>query len=223
MESVKGFKGFGPDMKCRDKQYAEYKQFAVDGEIEMCENGIHFCKEPLDIFPYYPPDGKNIFCEVEAADDTVIDKDNKSVTSKLRILGKVTLANMFKLHFSKIKEVCMASKYANTSGYRSHANTSGYEAHANTSGYEAHANTSGDRSHANTSGYEAIASAIGIESRASAKNGWIVITDWRHDDEEWHINNIHTAKVGGEINGITIEPDKQYWFEDGELKSEVCQ
>ena len=213
MESVKGFKGFGADMKCRDKQYAEYEQYEVDGEIEMCKNGIHFCKEPLDVFPYYSPDGKNIFCEVES-DVDVIDEDNKSVTSKLRILGKVTLANMFKLHFNKIKEVCIASFDANTSGNEAHANTSGDRSHANTSGNEAHANTSGD---------EAIACAIGIQSRASAKNGWIVITDWRYDDEEWHINNIHTSKVGGIINGTTIEPDKQYWFEDGELKSEVRQ
>ena len=213
METIKGFKGFGPDMKCKDKQYAEGEQFEVEGPLEICNNGIHFCKNPIDVFDYYPPNGKNIFCEVES-DGPVIDGDHKSVTSKLRVLGKVTIAHMFKLHFDFIKEVCIKSKDANTSGDRSHANTSGDDAHANTSGNYAHANTSGDN---------AIACAIGIQSKASAKNGWIVITDWRYDGGKWNVNNIHTAKVGGEINGITISPEKQYWFEDGELKSEVCQ
>ncbi|HRH83617.1 MAG TPA: hypothetical protein PK210_05205, partial [Bacteroidia bacterium] len=95
-----------------------------------------------------------------------------------------------------------------------------YEAHANTSGNYAHANTSGNEAHANTSGYNSISCSLGIHSKSKAVKGWIVIVDWIFDNDfkEWKINNIHSSKVGWQINGVTIEPDTWYWFEEGELK-----
>ena len=110
--------------------------------------------------------------------------------------------------------------HANTAGDEAHANTAGFRAHANTAGDRAHANTAGDEAHANTAGDEAIACALGIESRARTKKGWIIIVDWINKNNEWHINNIHKAKVGKKIKGIIIMPDTWYWFEDGKLRYE---
>ena len=65
-----GFKGFDPEMKCRDKQYAENTVFEEKGG-NICDSGVmHFCEYPLSVFEYYPPVGDkgkiNIFAPVEA-------------------------------------------------------------------------------------------------------------------------------------------------------------
>lgn len=48
-----GFKGFDPEMKCRDKQYAENTVLEEDS-AEICRCGMHFCKNPLDVLDHYP-------------------------------------------------------------------------------------------------------------------------------------------------------------------------
>jgi len=111
--------------------------------------------------------------------------------------------------------------HANTSGDKSHANTSGYKAHANTSGNYAHANTSGYKAHANTSGDEAISCCLGIQGKSRAEKGWIIIVDWRQDNNyNWSIKDVYKGKVGDKIKNMKIRPDYWYWFEDGKLKRE---
>lgn len=64
-----GFKGFNPDMTCRGKQYKENTVFEEPGTPGLCEYGMHFCKNPLDVLDYYDlvdKDGNpNAFAEVE--------------------------------------------------------------------------------------------------------------------------------------------------------------
>ncbi len=112
--------------------------------------------------------------------------------------------------------------HANTSGNYSHANTSGEESHANTSGYKSHANTSGYKSHANTSGEESISCSLGVFSKSKAYKGWIIIVDWRqNEDYDWYIKEIYRAKVGKhKIKGVLIKPGVSYWIENGKLMSE---
>jgi len=218
MTTIKGFKGFDKDFKCRDMQYSENKEFSEDVEPSLCNRGLHFCEMPLDVFEFYPPNGKNIFADVEAVGTTVKD-EKKSATNKLKVGVALSVSAMFKAHFSLIFEKIIASsETTNTSGYKAHANTAGNEAHANTSGDEAHANTAGNYAHANTAGYkahanttgkkahantagnEAIACSLGINSKSKAVKGWIIIVDWQQDKNyDWHIHGIHSSKVGGEI------------------------
>ena len=82
------------------------------------------------------------------------------------------MGDIFKIHFSWVKEKCLKSGEANTSGYKAHANTSGYNAHANTSGYNAHANTSGYNAHANTSGNHAHANTSGYNAHANTSGNY---------------------------------------------------
>jgi len=66
---IKGFKGFDKNLKCRDKQYALNSEFTEDDAI-VCEKGIHFCQNPLDVFSYYNP-AESRFAEVEGSGKTV--------------------------------------------------------------------------------------------------------------------------------------------------------
>lgn len=192
---MKGYKGFDKNFQCRGFQYEEGKEFIEDVEPSLCSAGLHFCEMPLDVLNYYDYNGSNIFAEVEAFGD-IVEGEDKAATNKLKVLSKISFAGLFKAHFEIIKQTTIESKETK--------------------------NTSGDYAHANTSGDEAIASSLGVKSRAKAVKGWIIITDWRYCSEQhkWKIENIHSSKVGGQIEGINIKPDTYYWFENGKLMEE---
>ena len=63
---MKGYKAMDENMQCRGMQFEIGKSYHVDGEIELCKNGLHFCKKLSDVFVHYPNNGKNRFFEVEA-------------------------------------------------------------------------------------------------------------------------------------------------------------
>jgi hypothetical protein len=82
---------------------------------------------------------------------------------------------------------------------------------------------SGNGSNLAASGANSIAAAIGIKSKAITKDktSWIVICDWRKDNEgNWYIHNAITAKPEKRIGKTTIKINTWYWFENGKLKSE---
>jgi len=186
MEKIKGFKAFNKGLKCKNKTYKENTTFKENGNIGICEKGMHFCEMPLDVLNYYPYNpNETEFAEVEAIGDIKKD-DNKTVTNKLRIKSKISFQKLLKLHFDLVFEKVIVNKdttntagdrahantagneaHANTAGDYAHANTAGYYAHANTAGYYAHANTAGDRAHANTAGNEAHANTAGDEAHAN--------------------------------------------------------
>ena len=83
----------------------------------------------------------------------------------------------------------------------------------------------GRHSQAQVSGAKSIACALGAESRVAAdEEGFIILVDWQFDDKGvYYIDNVYSAKVGGEILGTAIKSNTWYWFEGGELKSESIE
>ena len=104
---MKGYKAFNKGMKCKDKQYAENTVFEEDS-AEICKSGMHFCKNPLDVFDYYPlvNDKGEIteFAEVEALDEVKTDDDKKYCTKKLKIGAKISLAGFIKASLDITRE-----------------------------------------------------------------------------------------------------------------------
>lgn len=49
---MKGYKAFEKGMICKGKQYSENTIFE-ENEAVVCEKGMHFCKEPLQVLDYY--------------------------------------------------------------------------------------------------------------------------------------------------------------------------
>ena len=94
---MKGYKAFGPGMICRGKQYAENTVFEEESAV-ICESGMHFCKEPLDVLEHYPlvnNDGEiTEFADVEALDEPVTDDNKKYCTKKLKIGAKISFAKL---------------------------------------------------------------------------------------------------------------------------------
>ena len=86
-----GYKGFDKDLKCRDYQYEVGKTFEHEGNVSCCDSGFHFCKNPFDVFEYYPPSNSR-YCSVEGSGKS--DKDNKGSkvsVSKLHISAEIGL------------------------------------------------------------------------------------------------------------------------------------
>ena len=108
---MKGYKGFRKGLICKDKQYAENTIFE-EPEANICVNGMHFCKNPMDVLDYYPLIDNNgemcEFSEVEAMDETLTNDEKKYCTKKLKIGAKLSLAEFimasFDVTYRQIKE-----------------------------------------------------------------------------------------------------------------------
>ena len=103
---MKGFKGFDKDLKCRDLQYEVGKEAAVDGDIELCKRGIHFCENPHYIFSYYAPGENNRFAVVEAegVSDERNGNDSKRVCRRLTVKAEISVFEICKIAVSTFFE-----------------------------------------------------------------------------------------------------------------------
>lgn len=96
-DKIIAYKGMDKNMCCRGKQYEIGKTYTEDKAIR-CISGMHACENPLDVFQYYRPDGKNRFFEVECSG--AINKgenDSKLSCTELKITGELSLAKFIRL------------------------------------------------------------------------------------------------------------------------------
>ena len=103
---MKGYKGFDKDLKCRDLQYEVGKKTVIDGDIELCKRGIHFCENPHDVFNYYAPGENNRFAVVKAEDvsDERNDDDSKRVCKMLTVNAEISVFEICKIAVSTFFE-----------------------------------------------------------------------------------------------------------------------
>lgn len=201
---MKGYKAFDKGLVCRGKQYAENTVFEED-EAVICQKGMHFCAEPMDVLSYYPPESE--FAEVEAPDEAVTDDNRKYVTKKLKVGSKMSLKELIsaqvKIDLQKAKEEGNGSCAQGDYG------------HAAAQGYKGHAAAQGECGHAAVGGKDAIAAAFGIEGKAKACLGsWIMLAQWAFMGGGWHIKTVKTAK----IDGKKLKADTWYMLKNGEFE-----
>ena len=104
---MRGYKAFNKGLICRDKQYQENTIFEEE-KAEICESGMHFCKNPLDVLDYYDLVDGNCelpeFAEVEALDEVKTDDHKKFCTKKLKIGAKLGLSQFIRASFNFLYE-----------------------------------------------------------------------------------------------------------------------
>ena len=108
MKKITGYKGFNPGLTCHGVQFVEGEMFEEESAV-VCESGFHFCEYPLDVFAYYPP-ATSVYHEVEAHGDIVgHDEDTKVATTKIKVNGQISLAQMVQaavdFTFSRAKKI----------------------------------------------------------------------------------------------------------------------
>ena len=162
-----GYKGFDKDFKCRDMQYEVGKTY-IEKEAKLCEKGLHFCENPLDVLTYYSPaDGK--FAEIEADDvSPETGDDSKRVARKLTVKTEINLFKLVKLGVEYIKAQIDwdNNKESNTGDCSAATNTGNRSAATNTGNRSAATNT-GNRSAATNTGYRSAATNTGYCSAAT--------------------------------------------------------
>ena len=225
-----GFKGFDPDMKCQGKQYAENEIFE-EKTAEICNSGMHFCENPLDVLDYYPlltGDCKlNEFATVEALAEATTE-DKKSVTTKLKVgfklglKGFVEAAVAFSLEW--LKKVDYSVKNAASSGFGSQLASSGKYSKLASSGDESQLASSGDYSKLASSGdycsveatgEKCVIAATGRDSKVKGALGcFIACAEWALDKNyNWHPVAFKSAKVDGK----KIKADTWYTVKNGKF------
>ncbi|WP_374440466.1 hypothetical protein [Epilithonimonas sp.] len=218
---------------------------ACSGGFHFCEMPLDI----FNYYP--PINGNQFYSVEGSGKSDKENSDSKVAVEKLKINTKLSVHLLFKLHFDLLwKKIKVDKKetinsttgykahssttgnyaHSSTTGNYAHSSTTGEEAHSSTTGYKAHSSTTGNYAHSSTTGYkahssttgeEAISSALGFQSKAKSEKGWIIIVDWKVDENyNRKINAIYSAKVGDKILNKIIKPNHNYWFEDGKLKSE---
>ena len=170
---MKVYKATDKDMKCRGYQYELGKTAEVDGDIELCKNGLHACEMPLDVLGYYAPgDGSRYFeAELEDASSEKRSDDTKRVGKKLTLSAEIGIPGLVKAQVEYVKAQCdfdNAIKKANSEN-KNHA--TGWGGAASATGERGAASATGWRGAASATGESGAASATG-ESGAASATGW---------------------------------------------------
>lgn len=92
--AIFAYKGFDENFRCRDFQYEVGKEYHIDGDLKICKNGFHACKDLIDTFNYYPM-GNSRFAIVKLWGE-VLYGDNKMCASDIEIVEELSLKDIVK-------------------------------------------------------------------------------------------------------------------------------
>jgi hypothetical protein len=235
---MKVYKATDKDMKCRGFQYTLGKTAEVDGDIELCERGLHACEMPLDVLGYYVPgDGSRYF---EAELDEVSNKksdDTKRVGKKLTLSAEIGIPGLVKAQVEYVKAQCDfdnaikkadAEKKNHATGERGAAYATGDSGAASATGDSGAASATGDRGAASATGWSGAASATGCSGAASATGKYCVAMTTGFFGRvmgdignaivcvERRDNGEIAAILSGIVDGETLKPGVWYTVKNGQ-------
>ena len=217
---MKGYKAFGKGMVCRGKQYAENTVYEEE-RAEVCEAGMHFCKNPFDVLDHYPLVDDNgdfsEFAEVEALEDAKTDDGRKFCTTKLKIGAKLSFAGFVRacVDFTLDKTKPRGdSAQIGSSGNWAQIGSSGDAAQIGSSGNWAKIGSSGNAAKIKSAWRNAVVCCAGNGSMVKAKKGsWITLSEWGIINGEYAPVCVRTERVDGE----RIKEDVFYQLKNGEF------
>ena len=204
---MKCFKGFEKDLKCRDFQYEEGKEFHTE-KADCCNDGFHACEYPLDCFAYYDP-AHSVFHEVELSGEMDKDgNDTKVCATDIKIGARISIAGLVKaaIEFTMSK----VNKEGKSDERHGFASATGYR---------------GASSVSNPTG---VAVAWGHEAKAKGCLGaHLILSDWRYigekrpDGEYKNPYKVENWEFAGakmiQVDGENIKEDTFYTLKDGKF------
>lgn len=231
MAEEKGYKAFHPGMICNGKQYAENADFEEAGADRCCQAGVmHYCKDPLDVWDYYPVVDDNVnfteYAEVEALSDVLVD-GNKRACKKIHVGAKLSFRDFIKAAVDVViestrdkgsgeRQIGSSGDYAKigSSGDWAQIGSSGDYAQIGSSGYEAQIGSSGNWAKINIRGRRSVGASVGANGKIKgALNNWIVLAEWAYVDGEYTPVCVKAAQIDGE----KLKPDTWYMLKNGEF------
>ena len=226
---MKVYKATDKDMKCRGFRYELGKTAEVDGDIELCEKGLHACEMPLDVLGYYAPgDGSRYFdAELEDVSDEK-SADTKRVGKKLTLSAEIGIPGLVKAQVEYVKAQCgfdNAIKKANNekknhaTGESGAASATGESGAASATGESGAASATGESGAASATGWSGAASATGkycvamttgFFGRVMGDIGNAIVCVERSD------NGDIAAILSGIVDGETLKPGVWYTVKNGQ-------
>lgn len=128
MTTIKSFKGFNKDLKCRGFQYEIGKEYE-EKEAKACHSGFHACEHPLDVFNYYPPN-ESRYCEVEQSGTIDKSESNKTCSTKIKIGAELSLRDIVAAAIKFTFEKSTPENTKHATGLNSIALAAGYKCKA---------------------------------------------------------------------------------------------
>ena len=238
METIKTYKGFNKDMKCRDFQYEEGEEYETR-EAEVCSCGFHACEHPLDCFNYYRP-SKSIYHEVEQSGKISKESnDSKIASTKIKIGARLSISGLVEAAIEYTKE--RTKPESDSSSDYGASSATGYCGASSATGDKGASSATGDCGASSATGNCGASSATGYKGASSAENpntvavawgykgkvkgvkgSFLVLADWKCKGEEsnnywkegmWELKNAVMVRVDGE----TIKEDTWYTMVDGKV------
>ena len=93
---IKGYKVTDSEMKCRNLKFTLSEKIKIEGDIVICNNGLHFCKKLVNCFNYYDFNSNNRVFEVEGYGEFDYEQD-KVCTREIKFLKELTWSEVLKL------------------------------------------------------------------------------------------------------------------------------
>lgn len=191
---MKAYKGFDKDLKCLGFQYEVGKEYETDW-AKLCGSGFHACENPLHTLKYYnPTDGRYCQVELDATEETSGD-DTKRVGKRIKIETEIGLKGLIEAGVKFVFDKCEGATEQAASGWSGNAAASGEYGNARTR--------------------NGVAAAIGFEGKAMGDEvgSYIVLSDWRFENDEWKLYGVKARKVDGKH----IKPGVWYTIKDGKV------
>ena len=207
-ETIKSYKGFDKDLKCRGFQYEIGKEYE-EPEADVCRAGFHACERPLDVFNHYCPVNSR-FCEVEQSGELSRDTDDSKVAStKIKIGAEIGIPGLVK---AQIEWVKAHTTTEHTDPERATAGSYG----AATAG-DCGAATAGNRGAATARGKASVGEnglAVARGNNVRVKGGLgAVLVIAEENESDYDIKEWAAVLVDGE----TIKADTFYMLKNGEF------
>ena len=207
---MKVYKATDKDMKCRGFQYTLGKTAEVDGDIELCERGLHACEMPLDVLGYYVPgDGSRYF---EAELDEVSNKksdDTKRVGKKLTLSAEIGIPGLVKAQVEYVKAQCDFDNAIKKADAEKKNHATGERGAAYATGWSGAASATGERGAAYATGKYCVAMTTGFLGRVMGDIGNAIVCVERRDNGEI------AAILAGIVDGETLKPGVWYTVKNG--------
>lgn len=199
---MKVYKATDKDMKCRGFQYELGKTAEVEGDIELCEKGLHACEMPLDVLGYYAPgDGSRYFeAELEDASNERHSNDTKRVGKKLTLSAEIGISGLVKAQVEYVKSQCDFENAINKADAENKNHATGWSGAASATGW---------RGAASATGKYCVAMTTGFFGRVMGNIGNAIVCVERRDNGEI------AAILAGIVDGETLKPGVWYTVKNG--------
>lgn len=97
--NYKAFELKNGELYCRDKKYIENVENSVQGELKMCENGIHYCTNFFEIFNWYHGELDKYIAiyEIEVGDKVLTSDTSKCCTNSCVLKKRLYKEDIIKI------------------------------------------------------------------------------------------------------------------------------